>query len=424
MEWYFPNIGLPFAGDGPINLTTYSLPNGLSLDNKDPNQYNIDQSTPVLMTARSNVAPSQTISFKNSTTLLWSAAILQVPNSTAKLDGSAQWEEPNALNVQATECALHLCIKEYTSQMLNGKILENFTDIASTRDPGSWQVHFDTDGEVANVVGYVYSDGVSDAVDALYTNTTYFPRTDLSITANRTTTSLESNNVTTVSATQRGIYALSAYIDTLFTSSTLPNASLADSSQFNCTLNSTSIPCGHLNNVTSMVILKEPLTAKNFTSVDPPAISSLYTPNNGQEHITTVFATLAESLTNTIRSSAPASSISGQLGTSHTLLRVRWPWLTLPALCMVVSTGFLIRSIYESHVDSTPLWKSGGLAYLAHGLDERSRERVQHAELGSEIEGLVEGVRVRLEKSEGGVLMLRGEEGGKGGERERGGEIA
>lgn len=137
MEWYFPNIGLELASSGPINLTTYSLPNGPSLDNKDPNQYYIDQSDPVLMTARSNVAPSQTVSFKNAITLLWSAAILQVPNSTAKLDGYAQWLDPNLLNMQATECALHLCIKEYTSQMLNGQILESFTDIASTRDADS-----------------------------------------------------------------------------------------------------------------------------------------------------------------------------------------------------------------------------------------------------------------------------------------------
>lgn len=408
MEWYFPAIGLESASSGPINLTTYSLPNGLALDNKDPNQQYVDQSSPVLMTARSNVAPSQSVSFKNATTLLWSAAILQVPNSSSRIDGYAQWIDPTAQNVQATECALYLCIKEYTSQMLNGQILESFTDIASTRDADSWQVYFNTDGDVEGTTGYVYSDGVSDAVDALYTNTTYLPRTALSMSVPANSTSINSNNLTIFNATQPGIYALSAYISTLFTSTTLANASLPSATQFNCTLNATAIPCGHLNNVTGMVILQEPLSPANFTRFDPPAMSALYTPENGPQHITAVFATLAESISNAMRSSSPASSVSGQLGTSHTLLRVRWPWLTLPLLCMVVSTVFLLVSVYEAHVDSTPLWKSGGLAYLTHGLDTQSREKIQHADLSSEIDRAAEDISVRLDKGEEGVLMLRG----------------
>lgn len=88
---------------------------------------------------------------------------------------------------------------------------------------------------------------------------------------------------------------------------------------------------------------------------------------------------------------------------------------------MVVSSGFLLCSIYESHVDSTPLWKSGGLAYLAHGLDEGTREMVQGMELESEIERRVEGVKIRLERGEEGVLMLRGKaKGGRARERGRG----
>jgi hypothetical protein len=51
MEWYFPTPDLESTTSRPINLTTYSLPNGLALDNKDPNQYYVDQSSPVLITA-------------------------------------------------------------------------------------------------------------------------------------------------------------------------------------------------------------------------------------------------------------------------------------------------------------------------------------------------------------------------------------
>ena len=409
MAWYFPNVGNPSVDSGPTNITTYSLPNGLALENRDPNQFYTDQSNPVLMTARSNVAPSQSVSFKDATTLLWSAATIYVPNSTYAIDGYGQWYDPTASNVRATECAIYLCVKEYTSQILNGLLHESYTDIASTRDVASWQVYFNNEGEAADTVGYVYSDGVSSAVDALYTNTTYLTRTDLSISVPQNASNLDSNNLTIVNATQEAIYALSAYLANLFTSTTLTNASLPSPAEnFSCTLNSTSIPCGHLDNVTGMVTLSEPLSSINKTQFDPPAITAFYDPELGDQTLTSVFATLAESISNAMRGpTTNASTIPGQLGTSHTLLRVRWPWITLPLLCMVISTSFLLFSIYESHVDSTPLWKSGGLAYLAHGLDAQGRDKVKHAELSSEIDAAAEEVKVRLDRDEDGVLMLR-----------------
>ena len=409
MKWYFPTVGNYAVSSGPTNLTTYSLPNGLALDNKNPNQERTVQSTPVLMTARSNVAPSQSVSFKDATTLIWSAATLYVPNSSYAIDGFGQWIDPTASNVRATECAIYLCIKEYTSQILNGQLIESYTDIASTRDAASWQVFFNNEGEAADTVGYIYSDGVSPAVDALYTNTTYLPRSDLSISAPRNASNLDGNNLTIVNATQEAIYALSAYIVNLFTSTTLTNASLPSPAEnFSCTLNSTSIPCGRLNNVTGMVILSEPLSSSNMTLFDPPAITPLYDSKLGNQTFDSVFATLAESITNAMRGpTTNFSTISGQLGTSHTLLRVRWPWIALPLLCMIISASFLLFSIYEAHIDSTPLWKSGGLAYLAHGLDAQSRDKVKQAELSSEIDAVAEELKVRLARDEEGVLMLR-----------------
>lgn len=410
MAWYFPNSGEEPDGNDPVDLTTYSLPNGLALDNRDPNQYYSDQSNPVLMTARGNVAPSQTVSFKDATTLLWSAAILQVPNASIAIDGYGQWIDPTVLNVQATECALYLCIKEYTSRMLDGQLLETFTDVSSTRDANSWQVYFNIEGEAAETTGYVYLDGVSPAVDALYTNNTFFQRTDLSISVppSATASNLDANNITMVNATQPGIYTLSAYIAALFTSANLANATLPAANQSPCTLNHTAIRCGHLNDVTGMVVLTEPLSADNATAFDPPAMSVLF----NTDSLAAVFATLAESITSAMRTPATSATVAGQLGTSRTLLRVRWPWLALPLLCMLVATVFLLVSIYEARVDGTPLWKSAGLPYLAHGLDRGGRGALRREELGSAIEKAAEEVQVRLWRGgEEGVLMLRGKEG-------------
>jgi hypothetical protein len=36
MSWYFPGQGSEIPSVDPVNLTTYSLPNGINLDNRDP----------------------------------------------------------------------------------------------------------------------------------------------------------------------------------------------------------------------------------------------------------------------------------------------------------------------------------------------------------------------------------------------------
>ena len=402
--FFFPNTGAPQLGSGPANLTTYSLPNGLSLNNRDPNQDYLDQSDPLVMSARSNLSPSQTVSFKNETTMLWSTAVLRVPNASDASNG--MWTDPTALNVDATECGLFLCLKQYTSRLQNGELIEDSSTISTTRDTNSWQVQFDPEGGTPS--SYIYSDGVSPAVDALYTNITWLPRTDLSISvpphaANNT------NNVTRVNASQPGIDTLSHYLSSIFNDGVLTDASLGSAPEgltFNCTLNKTVIPCGRLNNVTGMVLQQASQTGQLVPTFYPPVMEVLWDNTN----LGDMFAVLAESLTIAMRRLASgAPTVSGKLGTLQTLLRVRWAWITLPVVCLVISAVFLLMSILEAKSDATPLWKSGGLAYLAHGLDQQTREKVQRADLSSEMEEASEGIKVRLHRGEDGVLMLRGE---------------
>jgi hypothetical protein len=369
-----------------------------------PNQYFSDQSEPVVMVARSNLAPSQAVSFKNATTLPWSTAVLRVPNASFLTDG--MWTDLTALNVKATECGLYLCIKEYTSKVENAQLIETSTEISSKCDENSFQVAFSPEGPLPD--SYVYTD-VSPHADALYTNTTFFPRTDLSITVPPSNAAAAANDLHIVNAMQEGINTLSHYISTLFDDGTFTNATLDIANSFTkpCSLNGTNVTCGHLQDITGMVIEANVATSSRPSHLySPPVMEVLW--NAGD--LSDTFSTLAESITVAMRQPASGGpSVVGKLGTVQTLLKVRWAWISLPLICLVVSAVFLMASILESHRDETPLWKSGGLAYLAHGLDQSTKERVQHRDLSSEIEEASEGIRVRLHRGDDGVLMLRGE---------------
>ena len=391
ITWFFPNeVGYlgEYYGFAPEALETYFLPNGLNLDNEVTSSYSANN--PVLMTSRVQLAPSKSLTFTNSTTLLFTISTLRAPPESYPVGGV--WPK-TPLSMDATECGLYLCAKEYESHVRSGSLIENSREIASSRDPNSFQAEFD---EGQNSVRYL--GGISPHVDALFSNSTYFTRSDLQILIpTNSSTTADNNHLEAVSMSQSAIDGLSDYLFTLFDDGTFENATDPDkplkiTTTFHtgCNLNNHPITCGYLRNITGMVQGNNTLGSPNQAiAFSPPVMHVLWNPGpsspanaypssqSWQDALSTRFDLLATSLSNEIRRNADnAPFVTGSLGTSQTVLKVRWAWITLPAVCVALSFVFLAISVWESVRLGVPVWKGDVLAVLACGVEESVRREL------------------------------------------------
>jgi hypothetical protein len=101
---------------------------------------------------------------------------------------------------------------------------------------------------------------------------------------------------------------------------------------------------------------------------------------------------LATTMTNAFRASGGAVPVSGQAYELSPFVHIRWGWITLPVLVILMTGAFLGASMVRSRKTRTKLWKSSALAMLFHGLDKETRKRA----LGS---GDLSVVKVRLNDS-------------------------
>jgi hypothetical protein len=392
MGWYAPNQGSGQINDGPQDLIQYSLPNGLSINNRAHDADIQIRGAPVVATAFSNLRPSTSLTFEDSTTLLFSTTVLRVPDSDFPVQGA--WPQGGAA-VEATECGIYLCIKEYNSTVESGMLVERSKVVNAVRNPKSFNVTIDgnvCDGDCGHLVFRVSTD-----VDALYSNTTYFPRTDLMIDLPRGVPS--NNGLRSVNVSQAGVDSLSSFILTLFDQGMYKNVSR------NITFNSeqcfddrSPIPCGGLRNISGMATGPgsnpgDELTATNFA---PVVMQQLW----GSPNLTATFENLANSITNEMRGNTTreTSEFKGKVGIVRTVLRVRWQWIALPAFLLAVSTIFFLLTVLESSRTSTPLWKGSSLAVLYHGLEAKVRSTLEHWDLPSQMSDASEEVKVRLRR--------------------------
>ncbi len=89
------------------------------------------------------------------------------------------------------------------------------------------------------------------------------------------------------------------------------------------------------------------------------------------ERVEDTFKNISESLTNVLRQSAAANNSAPAIGTvfkDQTCVRVRWPWLALPASLIIVVWIFLAATMIEQHTAKwLPSWKSSLFPILLHG---------------------------------------------------------
>ena len=79
-------------------------------------------------------------------------------------------------------------------------------------------------------------------------------------------------------------------------------------------------------------------------------------------------------MTNAIRASGGGVPVIGTAYKMSTYVHIRWGWITLPAVVVLMTGAFLAAAILRSRATSTTLWKSSALAMLFHGLDSDTRK--------------------------------------------------
>jgi len=111
---------------------------------------------------------------------------------------------------------------------------------------------------------------------------------------------------------------------------------------------------------------------------------------------------LAQSMTNSFRSSGGAVPVPGAAFEAESYVHVRWGWIALPVAVVLLTAFFLAAAIFRSRRSGLRLWKSNALAMLYHGLDGETRSQCRER---NSLKGVL--VRLNEELGEGGPSLVR-----------------
>jgi hypothetical protein len=402
MGWLVPQSANAQMGLGPQDLTEYFLPNGLNINNRRHGTSQGYRAKAMVATAFTDLDPSTSFTFTGSSTLLFATTIMRINDTDYPKEGF--W--PANPVIEAAECGVYLCVKEINSSVQDGVLHEQTREVASEREERSWEIAI-PDSACQGECGVFDFVGVNTSVDALFANSTFFPRTDLSIRI--PTGVVSSNDLQRVNVSQAGIDSLSSYLWNFFDEGTFQNSSTeVVNPETPCFRNGVEVTCGKLHNISGIAAGPsgnpgDPETAITFS---PAIMQAIW----GTPNLTQTFDNLAVSLTNEMRRNKADTlpDITGQVGIVRTILQVRWPWISLPAFLLAISILFFALTVLESMRSMTPLWKGSSFPVLYHGLEAKVRGTLEQWELPSQMEKASEEVRVRLRRDvNDDVLLLR-----------------
>ncbi|KAH0545431.1 hypothetical protein FGG08_000432 [Glutinoglossum americanum] len=352
------------------NVTTYSLPNGVQINNADGLLEAGGVST--FMTAGYTRQPSQTMNFKENEMMLFSISTIRAGD---EYEGNrTDWVDAS---VKAAECALYYCINAYDASATKGTLSEEIVASWSIKDPSSWQPLPLSDQPSGTEITHGSLDDLANP-DGLAGDPTqgYLNRTDLELSPPPQDDQEKYNfpPSTKYSIAQPSIDSISNFLTTLFTNDA----------------NNTDI------GFTGIAIRD---LAKNTFEYSPDVMQILYdsTLNRTDPTPVTLLANLARSLTNSIRTNPQTGALSaGTVARTVPQFHVRWAWMVFPAAVVVLGCVFLVGAMWESWRAGVGVWKGSVLAVLWHGFDGEVRGVVGEAGGVGEMRKRAEGVEFAL----------------------------
>ncbi|CAG9955523.1 unnamed protein product [Clonostachys rosea f. rosea IK726] len=313
------------------NLTRYSLPNGLYLDNRDGDHF------PGLlyMTTSGTGNRTKTLTMADIDTLIWSQTIIKVVNDTSATEG-IPWPSYEA---HATECALYYCAREYNFIFNNSTKTETSSSeiMDAKQHPDSWKPD--------SRLGDVFAPDVIDSL-AYHPNDSYIPRNDLQLYVD-----VENGLAKSWSISKDAVTGISYFVQTLF--STCLSQTCSD------TPDEWVAPTGfyfhHGPGTISMQDAYEPAPSKVLWEAT---------------HINATFASIARSMSNALQ--AGDDTKDSQIGTviqSVTTYRIEWGWIALHCATTAAMLSFFILTLLSRAPSGArvPVWKTSNLAILSRG---------------------------------------------------------
>ncbi|XXH01984.1 hypothetical protein Hte_008348 [Hypoxylon texense] len=337
------------------NMTAFRLPNGLIIDNtNDWNYTSASGFGSVYMTTFGTPNPSDTNSFRDVDSLIWSTSIFKAHPNTS--NASAVWPD---FPLEATECGIYYCVNSYKSSVQSAILYENTTRRTSAfRNPDSWQL-LNPSTWLGNVTE---AQKASIAFDNVTSETA---RSDLQLLVPSS-----GGNPAAYNLSQNAVDSISAYFQTTFAGT--PRTFV----------NETWIIPGRLNGY---------YVSTGQIQYDPSINQVIWQTDD----LAALFASLAVSMTNAIRSGDDTRARQqGKTGILTTYYEVQWPWITLHATIYVASVAFLAVTMYQGR-ENAPVWKGSSLATLSFG-----------ARVGGIFEGIMDVGQMEREAAAEEVKLL------------------
>lgn len=135
---------------------------------------------------------------------------------------------------------------------------------------------------------------------------------------------------------------------------------------------------------------------------------------NGTNHrLDGMFNNLVMSMTQNIRTRSNADhTIRGYASLDQSIIKVEWPWITLPLVVLILVLGFLIAvSIKTQQVGLEP-WKSSSIATLFHGLNAKSFSDLRAIRTVHAMGATAGQLAVRLDEDSDSLGLLAGRSSG------------
>ncbi|KAL0943560.1 uncharacterized protein CTRU02_201447 [Colletotrichum truncatum] len=315
------------------------------------------------LTARATCRPSDTLSFRDSKTLIISFATIQA--SEEYRQRHQRWEESK---VTSEECALYFCTNTYQSTVRQNVLNESILSSHSNRNLDSF-----TTEDLEAIDEYKAYNELTNYT--LYWSSRDSKRTDLQLISPN-----ENYSATT--------------------------GTVEDNSQrFNVSYNTIgSVLSWFLEEFSRYPTPRsDKMLAYPTYGGETPALNALAASQN----MTRTFENVAVSLTKWMRNrSLQTDPLAGTMKQWVIRIRVNWAFLSLPVGALIGGCIFCIWSILETRGLGLPAWKGSSLATLAHGLDESGRSLLREASSESEMDERARGMDVKFEYSQGGPELI------------------
>ncbi|KAK4499156.1 hypothetical protein PRZ48_009668 [Zasmidium cellare] len=267
------------------------------------------------MTTFESQDPSATVSMQDLDTLIWSVTMLRVLSDPT--NASAKWPD---LPIEATECSLYYCVREYSMAVEGNQIKQNSSELSSFRRlKDSWLPYrLSPTGDIT----WVTLNGTAQESLA-WDRTSSANRTDLALGDQHQQFNVSLDAVRSISMS--------------FSTNFFANLSFGGVTGYWMDLGS-----GPDFKPDVLRILKE------------------------TEDFNDRFETLALSMSNAIRmSKMDTTAVHGRLGQPVIKYRIEWPWITVPIIVVLASLIQLLITMHSSR--ARPIFKSSILAVLSRG---------------------------------------------------------